>query len=469
MSRSIKDLRELINISRLSYHGDQVEYLSEDEAVENELKPNLNLHESCQETSKLKPRTKLEIKHPTRLKNPPSNNVEASSSTVNPWHKRFTPLPSIKSSKTCTSSGRKTTKIDYRHSCDVLRYIDQAVVSSWLVRANDTIHSLSNWLSTENFFVRFAQFWLSDMNKSKQKELVEMEVEIILDEISFAVQIGKDLGQISEQDVISFFHVVVWEYPSKLHGKQCCLFLLNTLLTLASGKKDEYRRLLSNVKHPTKNPEHVHWILSVRSFALISVVSSIVKFYSSLKGYTSPGNGNTTCNQEKLNNLKDYFAFDAVKLGYTDVLVYLVSEQNVDISQLKDENNLSLLFSAVAIGQEEITEFILKVSSNVDMCQVSNSGNGLMHAAVNTGKASLVKLLLAAGANVNQVNKECDGATPLHLAIMQGDSDMVSILLSAGADMAASMESPTTATPLKLAQDLEMLDIVDLLRRTCIQ
>ena len=60
------------------------------------------------------------------------------------------------------------------------------------------------------------------------------------------------------------------------------------------------------------------------------------------------------------------------------------------------------------------------MDKDVDMKQVSKSGNGLLHAAVNTGSTDIVRLLLEAGADVNQKNVECDDVMPLHLAIMQG-------------------------------------------------
>ena len=64
--------------------------------------------------------------------------------------------------------------------------------------------------------------------------------------------------------------------------------------------------------------------------------------------------------------------------------------------------------------------FSIQRDKDVDMKQISKSGNGLLHAAVNTGDPSIVRLLLDAGADVNQTNMECEGVTPLHLAIMQG-------------------------------------------------
>ena len=352
MSRSVKDLRELINISRLSFHGEDELYKSDerDGIAEH---GDQDLLQSGQ-NSLLKRDEKLS----TCIK--PTRSEDASKTSLR--NVRFKPLPAINSSKTTTERiNNKTvqdTEMSFQKSCNsILEYIDGSAVSTWLHRSNESVQWLSKWASTNEYFVRFAKFWLVEMDVQKQRELVELEVGIILDEIAFSVQDGLKCKMVSQQDVMSFFLLIVWEYPSKICNPQSGKFILNAVVTLASGRKDKYRKLLSNVKFATKDPKHIHWILSVRAFALISIVTALVKFYLTLTGL---GSQHTDNGSELRSKSAEDFAFDAVRLGYLDILVYLVEEQDLKISRLKN-NGSSLLFCAVTSSQVEIIRYILRV------------------------------------------------------------------------------------------------------------
>ena len=357
MSRSVKDLRELINISRLSFHGEDGLHESDER---DEIVPH-NLFQNG-ENSSLHPDAKLST---CLIK--PAENIEQPRTSLRNGH--FKPLPAINSSKTSKECviNKTDSKLEpdlaYQKCNYILQYIDGSVVSSWLHRSNESVQWLSKWVSTKEFFVWFAKFWLTEMDRQKQGELVEMEVGIILDEIAFSVQDGLRCKKVSQQDVMSFFLLIVWEYPSKICGPQSSMFVLNTLATLASGRKDKYRTLLSNVKFATKTPEQIHWILSVRAFALISVVTALVKFYASLIGHCLPNQDTDDSSEWHTKSIED-FAFDAVRLGCLNVLVYLVGEQNLKMSGLKNKDQLSLLFCAVTCGQAEIVRYILKVCTH---------------------------------------------------------------------------------------------------------
>ena len=353
MSRSVKDLRELINISRLSFHGEEEHFNSDERKeflqnggdlllCEDETPTNtcLTSEKDCKE-----PRTSLR-------------------------NGRFKPLPAIGSSNTskkCDKSENIKTKqvkdveMLYQKSCRcILKHIDGSVVTSWLHRSNESAEWLAKWVSAKDFFARFAKFWLSEMDRQKQKELIEMEVEIILDELEFSVHDGIKSKKVSQHDVMLFFLLIIWEYPSKMCGLQSDIFVLNVLVTLSSGQKDRYRKLLSNVKFATKDAEEIHWILSVRAFALISIITALVKFYSSVMGQLLPNNVATDVSVYHLKSLED-FAFDAARLGYLDVLVYLVEEQNLEILGLMNDDDSSLLFCAITCSQAEIMKYILEV------------------------------------------------------------------------------------------------------------
>ena len=351
MSRSVKDLRELINISRLSFHGDdQPHKIDErDEISEHDLLKN---GESSHE----------EEQHSKRIKS--TKDIELSKTSLRT--SRFKPLPAISSSKAAQkpaiSKAKQDTDLLYQKSCNcILENIDASFISSWLQRSNESVQWLSDWVSTKDHFVRFAKFWLGEMDREKQGDLIELEVGIILDEITCSVQDGITFNKVSQQDVMSFFLLIIWEYPSRICGPQNSVFVLNTLTTLASGRKDKYRRLLSNVKFATKDPSWIHWILSVRAFALISIVTALVKFYSSLMQCGIPHQGTGELGTKLHSKSVQDFAFDAVRLGFLEVLIYLVKENDLGISALKNNDETTLLFYAVTCSQVEIIQYILKV------------------------------------------------------------------------------------------------------------
>ena len=350
MSRSVKDLRELINISRLSFHGEDEHYESDErmQMVEKNLLQNGGNSLFYQDE-----------KLSSRLDS--SEGIEKAKTDLR--NVRFKPLPAINSSKQTKQSVKRKEEIHlaYQRSCNnILEQLDECVVSAWLNRANECIQWLSKCVSTPDFFVRFAKFWLSEMNEQKRTELVEMEVEIIMDEIAFSVRGGLKSQTVCQKDVMSFFLLVIWEYPSKLCGSESGVFILNTFLTLSSSRKERYRGLLSNVKFATKSPEQVHWILSIRAFALISIVTALVRFYTSLGGLPIPNLGPADGSTQSFKTI-DSLGFDAVRLGYLNVLMYLVDQQCLEVSEIKGKEESSFLFCAVTHCQDKIVKYILNV------------------------------------------------------------------------------------------------------------
>ncbi|XP_048349769.1 uncharacterized protein LOC125431141 isoform X3 [Sphaerodactylus townsendi] len=127
-------------------------------------------------------------------------------------------------------------------------------------------------------------------------------------------------------------------------------------------------------------------------------------------------------------------ALQSVQLGYTDVLDYLVRNQQLDLGVV-DEKNRNLLFLAAVYDQSKVLDYFLEMTSLRNSGwsnQAAENGNTPLHAAVNTGKMHLVSLLLHyPGINVNVPNPQCDGATPLHLAIVYGQLGVCYLLLNA--------------------------------------
>lgn len=69
------------------------------------------------------------------------------------------------------------------------------------------------------------------------------------------------------------------EYPLQLLSFRGTYLVLDYIDTLSSERQDDYKYLLSDVKCRTVNKQYAQWLLSIRSFALISLCWSVIKFY----------------------------------------------------------------------------------------------------------------------------------------------------------------------------------------------
>lgn len=480
MTRSVKDLRELINVSRLSYRDDD-----EEEELYHSSSP-----ESLQDFGDIP----LEVSQPALPKRrnkdlePLPMKGKPESPPLSPGSSdRGSPLPPIGASSSAISSPpssgrnsptvrsqnandygarRKDTKRQKPNFDSVLLYMDATVVSDWLTRANTSIQQLTSWLHFSDNFIQFAQFWLSEMPRSKQRELIEMEFTISMEEIKFAFGAGLDGGSVSSQDIDAFARSVFWEYPEKFHNSETKDFFLKILLCLCSGKKNTYRALLSDVQCSTSNKQYVQLILATRAFAVVNICSGVLEFYKQAFNRSSYKDLKENFLVSKtLTTIATEFAFQAVRKNLPDVLGYLLQNYGLQHNTLKDSSGKSLVFVSVLSSKENILSYLLKLNPRVDINEKAPSGNTPLHAAVNTGNITLVKVLINAGADVNAWNPECEGATPLHLAIMSGNAEMVSVMLEAKCDLGVKMGIPATVTPMSLAEDLGLDDIVELLSK----
>lgn len=483
MSRSVKDLREIINVSRLSYRDDE----EEDELC--------SASNSTQDFGGIP----LEASQPTLPKrskdltplctkgkhvSPP---VSAGSA------ERQSPLPpiglthNISSNSSPSSSGRnspaanhltmngdrvipackKDVKPSKTNFDNILHYMDSTVVGDWLTKANDALKQLSSWLHHDDNFVQFAHFWLSKMPTSKQRQLIDMEFSIFMDELGFAFDAGLKEGSVTRTDIDTFAHALIWEYPEKLNSSETRDYFLNILLCLCSGKRNNYHALLSDVQCSTLIKQFVQIILATRAFAIVNICSGVLEFYKAALPKSSKTE--SMCNSlvsQSLVAISTEFAFQTVQKELPDVFDFLIRSYSLQYQTMKDSEGKSLIFTAVHSGKEVMLAHLLKMNPRMDVNEKVPSGNTALHAAVNIGSVSMVKLLINAGANVNAWNADCEGATPLHLAVMGGNSEMVSALLEAGCDTNVKMGIPATITPLSLAKELELEDIIHLLSKS---
>jgi uncharacterized membrane-anchored protein YhcB (DUF1043 family) len=182
----------------------------------------------------------------------------------------------------------------------MLTYIDASVVSEWLNRANRTLFKLTRWhqhlenkpnecskLIKYEPFVLFANFWIGSdaffkFGDKERRNLIEMEYSNLCDEVIFAFQVGIECQQVEISEIYRLMKSVFKEYPLQLLSFRGCYLLLDYIDILSSERGEQYKKLLSDVKCRTLNKQYAQWLLSVRSFALINLCWSIIKFHKKL-------------------------------------------------------------------------------------------------------------------------------------------------------------------------------------------
>ena len=378
----MKDLRELINVSRLSYRDDD----EEDELY----------HSSSPESPQEFGDIPLEVPQPVlpKRRNKDLAPLNSKEKPVSPplssgSSGRGSPLPPIgaSSASSPSSSGRtspvtqtdvggvggnkvistrkKNVKPSKPNFDSVLLYMDATVVGDWLTKANSSITDLTSWLHHNDNFIQFAHFWLSEMPRSKQRELIEMEFSILMEEICFAFGAGLEGKSISREDVGAFARAVFWEYPEKFHCSETKDFFLNILLCLCSGRKNNYRALLSDVQCSTSNKQFVQVVLATRAFAIVNICSGVLEFFKvAFDRTTYKKVADNSLVSKSLVAIATEFAFQAVQKDFPDVLDYLLKNYSLQHHSLKDSGGKSLTFAAVLSGKENILGHLLKVMRN---------------------------------------------------------------------------------------------------------
>lgn len=382
MSRSVRDLRELICMSRLSYHG-------EDETHQNtnDLDTNTVPKETTTNAKKVSQKKGFSSVSPPGTPGssgrgsplPPisksaSSNGDSSSSSL-----RSSPLSPIAPCQAGSAPNNisDTEQVQVRPtSCftrnfkplktnfdALLSYFDATIVAEWLTRANKTVSELSSWVHLGDSFANFAHFWLSEVSPNKRSELISMEYSIVMDELKFAFGVGLEGNQITEQDIVVFMNAVLWEYPEKFSPSQSGSSLLNILMCLCCGRKHNYRQLLSDVKCSTTNKQFVQFILATRAFAIVSLTSGVLDFYKQIHSMKDTQKGTSEFPQDsQLCQMAEHFALIAIQKGFVEVFQYFLLNYEFELDEDKGTDKRSLLFATIISGQEEMLKILLKVS-----------------------------------------------------------------------------------------------------------
>lgn len=367
MSRSVRDLRELICMSRLSYHPeDDVESAEDLNAISGSV-PKETLNTTTKKRSQKKV---LGPVSPTGTPGssgrssplPPigkSSSGKSSSSSNTP---PTSPTPSLSSESGVVrpmSSITRNYKPVKTNFDSLLSFFDATIVAEWLTRANKTVSELSSWMLLGDTFIKFANFWLTEVSPNKRSELVSLEYSIVMDELKFAFGVGLEGNQITEQDITTFMKAVVWEYPHKFSPSQSSVHLLNILMCLCCGRKENYRKLLSDVKCSTTNKQFVQFILATRAFAIVSIASGVVAFYKQIHCIQNSTHLPEEPQNSDLCQVAKRFSFEAIQKGFVEVFKYFLNNYDFELNDGTDQK--SFLFATILSEQEEMLRFLLKV------------------------------------------------------------------------------------------------------------
>lgn len=305
MSRGVRDLRELICVSRLTSRPDDADSSrSGDEAEEAECGSTGDSVEQSRRSSASSAASQplsmrgsdsgldqsppasadgpeVEKKSPnrsrrTRIRKRPSGS-EAGGRQLPPLQRgpdlNASRVPSVIAPLPPPAS----TNFDH-----IIQCIDSAIVTDWLERATIYAHELNLWCNEGVNFCAFADFWLSSFPEAKKNEIVYLEFSVLMEEVSFAFREGKRGGRVKTEDIHNLLQALFHEYPNRLINPNGKAFFLDYLDVLSSERSNEYRALLTDVRLSTRNKLYTQWYLSIRSFALLSTWSAVVGFFREL-------------------------------------------------------------------------------------------------------------------------------------------------------------------------------------------
>jgi len=272
LCRNMKELRELICQSRLDYHGFDHSDLDTDDfgdtgalgdAGQRQQHDHFTAEDLCSTTT---PDSGLASSFPHCGS---SSDSDVTENTPARGHARGQSKPPTKIFR-CTTN-------DFAMIFDS---INHKLVARWLEDANEVIAQLSNWCHSDDNFVAFGHFWLSEFPAVERSSLIRMEHEIFVDRLASAFQPATDIRLCH---VTALAEAVLHEFPRRLLSVEGPRLVLHWLDVLTSPKRcDQFRKTFSSIHCSTTCHQHSEIVLSLRAFALVSLVSAFVSFYQKL-------------------------------------------------------------------------------------------------------------------------------------------------------------------------------------------
>lgn len=244
---------------------------------------------------------------------------------------------------------------------EILQYIDANIVSGWLEKSNEVLDDMIKWLKQSHNFISIASFILTEFHYSKRKELTQMEVSIILDELEFAFKVGIQDGKVNVNDLEDLLGIILREHPVTLQGRKGAVCLLNIMSTFCCGRDENFRNLLSNVKYSTRNKQIVQWLLGMRAFSLVNLCSGMVAFYKGLSDIQRSQHISKDISEgHSATNLKHSWLFNAIEFDYFEVFQYLIENQISHCQDAKNEQGRNVITQLVACGKEKMLKYFIE-------------------------------------------------------------------------------------------------------------
>jgi len=274
LCRNMRELRELICQSRLDYHGSDISDLDTDDFSDSGAlgdagqKPPLQHFRSDDPCSTTTPDSGLASSLPQ------CGSTSDSDATEN--------IPT-RGQKAFSSRSKMQTKTSCCMTEDfamIFDSINHNLVARWLEDANAVIAQLSNWCHCDDNYVAFGHFWLSEFPAIERNSLIRMEHEIFVDRLSSAFQLASNIRLCH---VTALAEAVLHEFPRQLLSVKGPRLILHWLDVLTSTRRcEQFRKTFSSIHCSTTCHQHSEIVLSLRAFALVSVVSAFVSFYQKL-------------------------------------------------------------------------------------------------------------------------------------------------------------------------------------------
>ncbi|ELU08371.1 hypothetical protein CAPTEDRAFT_227685 [Capitella teleta] len=313
-----------------------------------------------------------------------------------------------------------------RNIDDLLMHLDLTILAEWLTVSNENVGKMSMWIHSGENFVHFAHFWLRDFPNVEKYRLYKLEYGIVLDNMQLAFKPGMDSGLIRRSDLRHFLEAVFREYPTHLTTASGDHLFLDHLEVLSSERHGAYKRLLSDVKCETRIRQHAQSVLAIRAYALVSVWSSMIDMYCRL---------------------------EAAKLSESGCVPPKKNTPPVCLIEVgKTFPYLKRMHQAISLGYLDVVHYLLQ-SGKVRVHETDENLQSLVHLSVFHNQMCILKYLLFQVRPPPKVNVAASsGNTPLHVAANMGNEDAIAYLAQVpGIDINAKNVICENGTPLHFA------------------
>ena len=366
MSRAVKDLRELINVSRLSFRDEEGSLDHSHSSL-----PNLpNLESDLQRTSVEEEADRSVTKEHSPLRGssrsaPVHQGARGHKAThkvtSSPVHSQLpvstlvTPRPALDFNG--LREGAVSRQATEGTAEDVVARIDKDYLKELLAQSNASVAALSLWWGDPVKACKFMHFWLKEIDEKKRLELLQMEYSIVREEVQALFAVPLATGDVKVAHTHALLHAVLHEYPSVFCGPKGRKSVIDVVCLLASEKRDDFKRLLTDVHLSSRDKSAIESFLSLRSFGLVSIMHSVVCFFCKMAQLELPRDdaAASDVNDSQCCSL----VHCAVSAGFTDVLQYLWEKDRHSFAVV-DGHGRSPVFLAVQQRQQDALKLLLE-------------------------------------------------------------------------------------------------------------